>query len=552
MTGPPCPLPPTDRPSPEPSANAPSLDPSPDPSRSPPDPNPAVSSDSAAARERRRRRLELRARAAPIVKSSSFRLAVFYMLLLAGSVGILLGFIYWSTAGYMDRQTDATIAAEIQGLAEQLRRRGLPGLQSLIRERIARDPTGAGVYLLADADFKPLVGNLDRWPAGFPDADGWVHFRLRQRGPDRTEEHAARAQVFGLGNDLRLLVGRDVRDLEATRGLILDALAWGLAMTLGLALAGGWLMSNRVLRRIESVNQASREIMEGDLSRRIPVGGSGDDFDQLGEGLNRMLARIESLLAGVRQVSDNIAHDLRTPLTRLRNKLELLRADLTEGHPAAALAEEIIADAEEILSTFNALLRIARIESGGRRAAFALLDLTPLAADVAELYEPVAADKGQRLVLDAEDPAWVFGDRDLLFQALGNLVDNAVKYTPEGGQVTLSVKQGEDGVRAEVADNGPGIPPELHEEVFRRFFRADHSRTTPGSGLGLSLVQAVVQLHGATVELRDNRPGLCVRLTLESAGTAEPRNTAAHAIRRLGGTSWRSSQSDEAMQRGPA
>lgn len=475
----------------------------------------APAPDASAAEARRRRLRELRGRAARIAKSSSFRLAVFYMLLLAGSVGILLGFIYWSTAGYMDRQTDTTIAAEIQGLAEQLRRRGLSGLQGLIRERIARDPTGSGVYLLADENLKPLVGNLDRWPAGFPDADGWVHFRLRERGPDRTEEHAARAQVFRLGSDLRLLVGRDVRDLDATRGLILDALAWGLAMTLGLALAGGWLMSNRVLRRIEAVNQTSREIMEGDLSRRIPVGGSGDDFDQLAEGLNGMLARIETLMAGVRQVADNIAHDLRTPLTRLRNKLELLRAELGDGHPAGALANETIADTEEILATFNALLRIARIESGGRRAAFARLDLTPLAADVAELYEPVAAEKGQRLELDAPEPAWVFGDRDLLFQALGNLVDNAVKYTPDGGRVTLSVRTDRDAVVADVADNGPGIPPALHAEVFRRFFRADHSRTAPGSGLGLSLVQAVVQLHGASVELLDNAPGLRVRLRLE-------------------------------------
>lgn len=460
---------------------------------------------------------DLWTRAARVLKSSSFRLALLYMILLAVSVAILLGFIYWSTAGFMYRQTDATIAAEIQGLAEQARRRGLPGLTGVIRERIARDPGGAGVYLLVDPSLKPLVGNLDRWPSDSPDIEGWVEFRLLQRGPDQTEEHAARAQIFHLGGDLRLLVGRDVRDLEATRGLILDALTWGLAITVGLALVGGWLLSTRVLRRIETINQTSREIMEGDLSRRIPVGGSGDDFDKLAAGLNGMLARIEGLMAGVRQVSDNIAHDLRTPLTRLRNKLEFLRSELGQRHPAGKLAEETIADAEEILSTFNALLRIARIESGSRRAAFAPLDLTPLAQDVAELYEPVAADKGQRLTLKANGSAWVVGDRDLLFQALGNLVDNAVKYTPEGGQVTLTVERTPGFVVAEVADTGPGIPPALHGEVFRRFFRADHSRSTPGSGLGLSLVQAVLQLHGAHIELLDSHPGLRVRVRLESA-----------------------------------
>jgi signal transduction histidine kinase len=252
------------------------------------------------------------------------------------------------------------------------------------------------------------------------------------------------------------------------------------------------------------------------------VGGSGDEFDQLAAGLNRMLARIESLMAGVRQVSDNIAHDLRTPLTRLRTKLELLRAEveaaLGAAPPASAAAEETIAAAEEMLATFNALLRIARIESGSQRAAFAEVDLAPLARDVAELYEPVAADKGQTLSVAAPRLVPVVGDRDLLFQALSNLVDNAVKYTPESGRVSLTVEPRADRVLVEVADSGPGIPPDLHGEVFRRFFRADDSRSTPGSGLGLSLVQAVVALHGGAIELDDNRPGLRVLVRLPRVG----------------------------------
>ena len=454
-------------------------------------------------------------RTARILKSSSFRLALLYVLMLSFSVAILLGFIYWSTAGFMDRQTDATIGAEIQGLAEQYGQRGLPGLSDVIRERIARDPAGAGVYLLADEDLTPLVGNLDRWPGGYPDAEGWMQFRLRDRGPDHREEHAARGQVFRLPGDLYLLVGRDVRDLARTRGLILDALTWGLAITAALALLGGWMLSHRVLRRLEAINQTSREIMDGDLSRRIPVGRRGDDFDQLAAGLNHMLARIESLMASVRQVSDNIAHDLRTPLTRLRTKLEVLRSELGEDHPAGAAAEEIITDAEELLGTFNALLRIARIEAGGRRAAFAPIDLAPLVEDLAELYEPVAAERGQQLDLPPPPSAWVIGDRDLLFQALGNLVDNAVKYTPEGGRIDLRLAETNGSVIIEIADNGPGIPPALREEVFRRFFRADDSRSTPGSGLGLSLVQAVIQIHGATIELQDNAPGLRVRVQFE-------------------------------------
>ena len=455
---------------------------------------------------------ELRVRSARILRSSIFRLALLYVFLLGVSVAILLGFIYWSTAGYMDRQTRVTIEAEIRGLAEQYRRRDLTGLTSVISERVARDPMGSSLYLLVDDRLERIVGNLDRWPAELPDDAGWIRFRLRERGPDHTEEHAARAQMFLLRGNLRLLVGRDVRDLEATRALIQDALAWGFAITAALAMLGGWLMSASLVRRLEAINQTSREIMEGDLSRRIPLSGSGDDFDQLAISLNRMLERIEILMAGVRQVSDNIAHDLHTPLTRLRNKLELLDAELSASSAARALAEETIADADELLVTFNALLRIARIESGSRRAAFAPVDLTALVADVAELYEPVAAEREQCLTFVARGPVSIIGDRDLLFQALANLADNAIKYTQPGGELTLSVDAADGLARILVADNGPGIPHALHEQVFRRFFRVDDSRSMPGSGLGLSLVHAVVQLHHATIELTDNRPGLRVVL----------------------------------------
>jgi len=457
----------------------------------------------------------LRSRTPRILRSSTFRLALLYVFLLGVSVAILLAFIYWSTAGYMDRQIEATIQAEIRGLAEQYRQRGLTGLTAVIGERVARDPVGSSVYLLVDGDLHRIVGNLDRWPVELPDTEGWISFHLRERGPDHSEEHEARAQVFRLRSGLRLLVGRDVRDLEAIRSVILEALGWGLAITAGLALLGGWLMSASLVRRLESINQTSREIMEGDLSRRIPLSGSGDDFDQLAASLNRMLERIEVLMAGVRQVSDNIAHDLRTPLTRLRNKLELLSAELPGAGSARALADETISDAEEMLTTFNALLRIARIESGSRRSAFATLDLVPLIEDVVELYEPVAAERDQSLILTQTGPAHVLGDRDLMFQAFANLVDNAIKYTPTGGRVSLEVVETADEIQVLVSDNGPGIPSALREQVFRRFFRIDDSRSTPGSGLGLSLVRAIVQIHHATIELEDNGPGLRVLLRFE-------------------------------------
>lgn len=459
-----------------------------------------------------RRWLSRAARTRAILRSYTFQFALLYVLLLGVSVAILLGFIHWSTAGYMARQTDETIAADINGLAEQYRRRGVSGLTTLIAERVAADPVGATVYLLADSNARPLVGNLDAWPDREPDAAGWIDFRVRPRGVDgRADERGARAQVFALRGGYRLLVGRDIRELAALRRLLGDALAWGLAMTAGLALAGGWLMSAGVARRLEAVNQVSRRIMDGDLSRRVPTTGSGDDFDQLAENLNSMLARIEALMASVRQVSDNIAHDLRTPLTRLRQRLEGLR-----GSDEIAEIDAAIADADELLATFNALLRIARLESGSRRAGFADLDPAGLLADLAELYEPLAAEQGLTLTVApaAGPPMLLHGDRDLLFQALANLVDNAIKYTPAGGSVLLSLARGAEGVEIRIADTGPGIPEPLRGRVFERFFRLDDSRAAPGNGLGLSLVAAVAQLHGARIALEDTRPppGLTARL----------------------------------------
>lgn len=463
-----------------------------------------------------------------ILRSSIFRLALLYMALSIGSVVLLLGFIYWATAGYADRQIDATIEAEIGGLAEQYRRRGLVGLTSLIAERLARDPGGASVYLLADEDFKPLIGNLSRWPDAAGGNEGWVGFRLRDWGHDKSQEHQARARTFVLRGGLRLLVGRDVRDLEATRERILGALGWGLAITAALALGAGLTMGTRVMRRIESVNQTSRDIMRGDLSRRVPTNGKGDDFDELAQNLNRMLGRIEQLMATVREVSDNIAHDLRTPLTRLRTRLELARAEADLPVESREAIDRAVEDAEELLTTFNALLRIARIESGSRRGGFARVDLAELVRDLAELYEPLAADKAQHLAVAAQDGVSVAGDRDLLFQAAANLVENAIKYSPQQGHIELSARLSSGRPEIAVADTGPGIPADMQEKVLQRFFRLDESRSTPGSGLGLSLVRAVAELHGAAVALEDNEPGLRVRLRFGASEIA-PRERSAVA-----------------------
>jgi signal transduction histidine kinase len=452
-----------------------------------------------------------------VLRSSTFGLVALYMALMSASVLVLFAYIYWATAGYMARQTDLTIEAEIRSLAEHYQQWGLAGLTAVINERIEQAPAGAGVYLLTDRERAPLAGNLRGWPNTQHADGGWMSFRLRGEGfrgsGERSGEHLARARSFVLLGGLRLLVGRDVRELEAMRELILHALGWGLAITLALAAAGGIMMSATVVRRIEAINQVSREIMDGDLGRRIPTRGSDDDFDQLADNLNRMLDRITGLMQSVRQVSDSIAHDLRTPLTRLRSRLELARSR-EQGIPDEmhASIEQAIEEADALLATFNALLRIARIEAGSQRTRFAEVDLNGVLGDVAELYEPVAAERGHAFEVEMRGQVRVEGDRDLLFQALVNLVDNAIKYTPPGGRIRLTLQTHDDGAELAVADSGPGIPPELRSKVFERFFRLEPSRTTPGSGLGLSLVKAVADLHRAEIRLEDNRPGLRVIL----------------------------------------
>lgn len=445
-----------------------------------------------------------------LLKSATFRLALVYMLLFGASAAILLGFLWWATAGVLSRQLDETILADIKGLAEQYERRGTPGIASIISERIARDPAGRTVYLLTDPLRRRLVGNLDAWPSVEPDADGWMTFELISRGEDRGTPHLARARPFVLQGGLNLLVGRDIRELAETREMILNAVVWGIAITIALGLGGGIAMSRSTTRRIEAINQTSREIMTGNLDRRIPVRGTGDDFDQLAANLNEMLDRIQSLMDGLRHVSDDIAHDLRTPLARLRTRLEDIGDGRLDETGRREKVEDAVADADGLLAMFNALLRITQIEAGGRRGAFAPVDLGAVVRDVAELYEPVAAERGQSLTVRADAAGTVNGDRDLIFQAVANLVDNAIKYTPQGGEVGIAA----EGREIVVADTGPGIPAEAHEKVFQRFHRLEESRNAPGSGLGLTFVRAVAQLHDGSIRLEDGAPGLKAVLSL--------------------------------------
>jgi signal transduction histidine kinase len=378
------------------------------------------------------------------------------------------------------------------------------------RSRNQRD----SLYLLATAERRPLAGNLDSWPDEPTDANGWIDFVYQRPVGGKTVVHHARARHLVLPDGFQLLVGRDVEERLQIGRLIRDTVAWGVALTLGLGLAGGVLMSRNLLRRIEAVTAVARGIMAGDLSHRVALRGSGDEFEQLAANVNAMLDQIERLLAGMRQVTDNVAHDLRGPLHRMRTRLEVTLADGPDPDAARAAIEDTVAEVEALLNTFNALLSIAELDAGAAHPMLEPLDLGRLVADVAELYAPLAEERGLAFSVDAPDGLQVRGERHLMSQALSNLVDNAIKYTPRGGAVTVAAHRAGGHCEVAIADSGPGIPAADRERVQDRFVRLEASRHQPGSGLGLSLVRAVARVHGGALRLEDNEPGLRAVLAL--------------------------------------
>lgn len=435
------------------------------------------------------------------------------MCVFGASAALLLGFIYASTAGFMDRQTDETINAEIRGLAEQYGQQGLTGLVRVIKSRVAEDKTGGGVYLLTNWKFVPLAGNLPEWPGFTETQDGWLTLNLEEPESGRWRE--TRIRYFLLPGNYHLLVGRDVSERNKIQGMIMDSLGWAFFITVALGGVGGLLISRRMLGRLDVVNRASREIINGDLTRRIPVKGAGDEFDQLAGNLNDMLDQIVLLMEGVRQVSDNIAHDLRGPLNRIRGGLEMSLRSVRTPEEYREVMEQATVEIDNLLATFNALLTIAQAEAGSRREDFKDVDLALLAREAAELYEPLAEEKDILFTVDLAQDVHVPGNRHLLAQALANLLDNAIKYTPAGGRANVSLHKGEGGPVLCVSDTGPGVPAEARDKVVERFHRLEESRNTPGSGLGLSLVAAVAKLHHARLVFGDNNPGLTASLVFE-------------------------------------
>lgn len=439
-----------------------------------------------------------------LFQTQAFRIVLVYVLLFAFSVTALLVFTYWNTRRTLDAQTDQIIEAEITGLDEEYRHFNLPGLVETVR---ARSPhQGDAIYLLVDNMHHYIAGNLDPWPQISGAPGDMVEFDFERPVNGKMEGRRARGRVLSIPGGFLLLVAQDVHDRYLTERMFTTTLPWTVVLILILGTAGGALISHRMLRRLDTINLTSGEIIAGDFSRRVPLTGSGDEFDVLAENLNRMLDRIERLMKGLREVTDSVAHDLRTPLNRLRNRLEESAVRLSAQGAQASEIERAIAETDQLIGTFNALLLIAETDAGTTRAAMSPLDLGEVAADVVELYEPLAEEKKVALTLVPEPSVVVEGNRSLVAQALANLVDNAIKYTPAGGKVRIRAAVTADGVDLSVADSGPGIPAEDRPRVTERFVRLEASRNSPGTGLGLSLVAAVAHFHHAELVLEDNAP----------------------------------------------
>jgi signal transduction histidine kinase len=456
-----------------------------------------------------------------LFRTHAFRLAALYLVVFAASVlGVLL-FVYWTSANFVERQTEATLDAEIAGLAEQYAQRGLSGLIQIVAARSAGDRGDSMIYLVTDPDGRPLAGNIAAWPTGLATGSAWLSFALEKTVNGQVVIHPARGRLFTIPGGYRLLVGRDISDAAAFRGQVRSTLLWAGLIALGIGLIGGTVMSRNLLRRVEQVNRTSERVMAGNLADRIPLHGTSDEFDQLAANLNRMLDQIERLMTAMREVTDDVAHDLKTPLSRLRTRLERALAEPSSGCARNDAIRGAIEEADRLLATFNALLSIAELESGARRDQSEPVDLSEVARSAAELYEPVVEEKGFVLAIGAEADLRICGDRHLLSQALANLLDNALKYAG-GGKIEIRTFGDNGRAVLEVADRGPGIPEGDRETVLNRFVRLEASRTTTGNGLGLSLVRAIARRHNGSLVLEDNNPGLRVRLEFARLGAFAP------------------------------
>jgi signal transduction histidine kinase len=445
-----------------------------------------------------------------LFRSAGVRFALVYAAVFGVSAFVLAVALWYSTLGLLQRQVQSAINNDSQTLQEHLQIGGLPSLEAAIHDRLTTSSDPDGIYLLLDTSGDMLTGNLDQWPAGLTEDNVWYQLPVNRQGVNSV----ALLKVQTLPGGLKLLVGRDVRARLQLRNVLRAGLIWAVSLMIALGILGALLIRSLFRRTIRNIAVTTGAIARGDLSRRVAVSGVGDEFDELAMTINEMLDRISRLMDGVRQVSNAIAHDLRTPVTRARTRLEDAALHATSEEEMQAAIDRATQDLDGIVAVFEALLRISEIEAGSRRAAFAELDLAPVLVDLDELYRAVAEEKEIVLRTVIEGPLPVLGDRELIQQAVVNLLDNALKFSPPLTLINFSARLADGVVQIMVADRGPGISEQDRLRATERFFRAEAARHTVGSGLGLALVTAVAQLHNGTLHLQDNHPGLRAVISL--------------------------------------
>jgi len=464
-----------------------------------------------------------------LIRTTAFRLTLVYLFLFALFAASLLGYFAWNTRRLITEQITSTVNAEVGEVTEIYNRRGLHGLVFTIGNRALRP--GANLYLVTVPDGRAIAGNVGSLAPGVMGMQGWTETAYRRLDDNDNTDHRALVRVTEMTNGFRLLIGRDLEERRRLFGIVAKAAQWSILVVVVLGIGGGIFVARRVLQRIDAMTGTAQRIMAGDLSDRLSVGRSGDELDRLAENLNAMLGRIEALMTGLKEVSDNIAHDLKTPLTRLRNSAEEALARVGGEADYRAALERTIEESDGLIRTFNALLMIARAESGQARGNMDDFDAAEVAAGIHELYEPLAEDDGMSLhVKTASSP--LHGNRELISQALANLVENAIKYgkpvvrpiDPEAvaatKEILIEARREGDAVLVSVTDHGPGIPEADRKHAVERFVRLEASRTLPGSALGLSLASAVATLHGGELRLGDAHPGLVATLVIPARASA--------------------------------
>jgi signal transduction histidine kinase len=460
-----------------------------------------------------------------LVRTTAFKLSFAYLVIFTIFAFATLAYVAWSAQRVLDQQFVSTIEAEITGLAEQYRTGGLRRLVAIV-ERRSRDP-GASLYLVTTNAGERIAGNIDNPPPGILDRPGQREIQYGRSDDEDVRPHRAIVRTYLLPGGFRLLVGRDVEERGRLREAIQRAFGYSLLLVGVLGCAGGWFITRRVLKRVDDMTETTRTIMAGDLNGRLRIAGTGDELDRLAQNLNAMLDRIGELMTGLREVSDNIAHDLKTPLTRLRNKADEALRTAESPEALKAALEANIEESDNLIRIFNALLMIARLEAGNAREALTDFDAAEAVRGIAELYEALAEEAGVPLEVSVEDNLPVHGSRELLGQAMANLLDNAMKYgapsLPGDAQpVTVTARREGGDVVIAIADRGPGIPEAERGRVLERFVRLESARSRPGFGLGLSLAAAVARLHGGALRLDDNGPGLQAVIQIPLRVTAPP------------------------------